>query len=144
MSSGRIVLFACALLVCAGAAPQAKPDITISATTDKTAADVGDPITLTLTLAGNLHSVEPPQLSFPPALHVASQMQSTNIAIKLGEVEKSLSYAFVLIATEPGTYQLGPFRVTKDTQTYATDPITITIKQSAVPKNLEPAERLSI
>ena len=138
------MVLAVALGLCAAEAPPVKPDITISAATDKTAADVGDPITLTLTLAGNLHSVEPPQLSFPPALHVASQMQSTNIAIKSGVMEKSLSYAFVLIATEPGTYQLGPFRVTKDTQTYATDPITITIKKSAVPKNLEPTERLSI
>jgi uncharacterized protein (DUF58 family) len=110
----------------------------VSVKVDKTTAEVGDPLTFTLTLAGDLASVDLSRLEFPPEFTVAGRSQSTNFAMRSGAVERSMVLAIVLVPQEPGTFQLGPFTLKHGKQEFETEPIEVTVKKAPLPPKLQP------
>ena len=108
-------------------------DLTFSAKADKTTADLGEPITLTLTLTGDITGVELPQMQLPEGWAVAAQSQSTNFSIRAGATERSMNVVYVLIPQQAGTFQLGPFKVTRRKQEFQTEPIDVTVRKPALP-----------
>ena len=128
------------------AAPAAAAqDLNISAKADKTTVDVGEPITLMLTLSGDLEGLQLPTPVFPPEFAVAGQSQSTNFSMRAGAVERAMSLSFVLIPQKAGTFKLGPFTVAHQKHEIQTAPIEITVKKSALPPKLRPqGERFTL
>lgn len=113
-------------------------DLTFSAKVDKTGVNLGDPIQLTITLAGELSGVQVPAFTFPEAFAVLARSQSTNFSIRGGAAERSVSLLYVLVPRREGTFQLGPFEVTHQKTVVKTEPIEITVKKSSLPPSIQP------
>ncbi len=112
-------------------------DLSFSAKVDKTTVDVGEPITLTMTVSGDATGIKLPPPELPEGFVVVAQSQSTNFAIRAGAAERSTSLVYVLVARRAGSFQLGPFELTRRKQTITTEPINITVKKPAVPPHIK-------
>lgn len=125
-----------AALVFACAATAAAQDVQINAQIDRTTVDLGQPVTLTITLSGELSGVQllPPQ--FPEGIVVAARSQSTSFAIRGGVQERATGLVYVLVPQQAGAFTLGPFSVTHGKQTLETPSITLTVTKPALPPSL--------
>jgi uncharacterized protein (DUF58 family) len=123
-------------VVLAAASVAAAQDLRIDAQVDKTTVEVGQPVTLTISLSGDLSGVQLPPPQFPEGLIVAAQSQSTSIAFRAGVQERATGLVFVLVPQRDGTFTLGPFPVTHGKQMLETPVITLTVSKSALPPNL--------
>lgn len=122
----------CSLLLLVGFAVSAvAQDTSFSAAIDKTTVNMGDPVTLTLTLSGDVSGIEIPVFEFPEGFTVASRSQSSSFSIRLGNIDRSLTLAYILIPQPAGTFQLGPFQITHKGQTFSTEPLTVTVEKPA-------------
>ena len=140
---GRVPAFLFALLLLA--APAWAQDLTFSAKVDKTSVDLGDPIQLTLTLSGNIAGVQLPTVEPPEGFTVAARSQATNLSLRAGAMERSLSLSYVLVPQQAGIFQLGPFTVKQGEHTFQTEPIEITVNKPALPPRLKPqGERFTL
>jgi uncharacterized protein (DUF58 family) len=108
-------------------------DLAFSAKVDKTTVDLGDPITLTLTLSGDISGVDLSTLKFPEEFSIASQSQSTSFSIRSGTTERSMTLIYVLIPQRAGTVKLGPFSITRHDKELQTEPIEITVNKAVLP-----------
>ena len=117
----------------------AAQELTVSAKLDKTSADVGEPVNLTLTLSGDLTGAQLAQPQWPEGIAVAASSQSTSFSIRDGVVDRSTTELFVLVPQHAGTFQIGPFTIQQPTRTMKTDPIELTVKKSALPPHLPPS-----
>jgi hypothetical protein len=133
-------LFLALIAVAGGAAAAAAdgPALSVSATVDKTTVDAHAPLTLTLSLSGDLSGAVMPPPVFPEGWTVAARTQATNVALRAGSMERSTSLVFVLVPSQPGTYQLGPFAVERDGKTLETEAIEITVRKAPLPPTLKP------
>lgn len=125
-----------ALFIAAAATVAMAQDLQINAQVDKTAVEIGQPVTLTISLSGELSGIELPPPQFPEGLAVAARSQSTSLAIRGGVPERSTSLVYVLVPQQAGTFTLGPFSVTHGKQTLETPLITLTVTKSALPPSL--------
>ena len=126
------------LLVAAASAAPAEEGLSVSAKVDKTAVDAGSPITLTLTITGDLSGAAVPAPTFPDSFEVAARTQATNVSLRAGAMERSTSLVYVLIPSRPGTFQLGPFAIEQKGRKMETQPIDITVRKSPLPPTLKP------
>lgn len=108
-------------------------DLTFSAKADKTTVNTGEPLTLTLTLAGDLEGAKLSELKLPEGFLIAAQSQATNFTVRGGATERSTNLTYVLVAQQAGTFQLGPFTVTQSKQEFQTQAIDITVNTSPLP-----------
>lgn len=130
--------WALVLAVAAGSAVAAAQELVFSAKVDATTATIGDPVTLTLTLSGEITGVQLPQPQFPEGFTVVSRSQSTQFSIQQGVMERSVSVLYVLVPQQAGTFQLGPFTAVKHQQEFKTEPIEMTVKPSTLPRRRPP------
>ena len=138
------------LLIAAGgfstsAAPAADhPPLAIQAQVDKAAVELGQAVTLTITIEGELSGAElkPPQ--FPKELPMVAQSRSTNVALQAGVVHRAVSVMFVLQPVEVGTFQLGPFEVQQGQETVHTEPIELTVKRPILPPGISSGGRITL
>ena len=127
------------------AAPVWAQNLVFSAKVDKTTAAIGQPISLTLTLSGDMTGVQMPELKFPESFAVLGRSQSTNFSISGGVIDRSLSVNVVLVPQQAGTFQIGPFTIERQKTVFKTDPIEITVKKSVLPPNRAPnGERFTL
>ena len=120
-------------------------DIRVSAQLDKTTTDVRSPITLTITLSGDIAGVTlaPPQL--PEGFLIAARRQATSFALRGGAMERATQMIFVLVPQKPGAFTLGPFTFRHRGKLFQTEPITITVKKPVLPPTRQlPSERFTI
>ena len=129
---------------CAAAA--GAEDLSLSVKVDKTTVNLGDPVTLTLTLGGDIAGVDLSRVEFPEEFVVGARSQSTNFSIRAGSMERSISLVYVLIPQKAGTFHLGPFTIEHQKKELKTEPIEITVKKPAVPPpSLQPqGERFTL
>ena len=113
-------------------------DLTFSAKVDKTTVNMGDPISLTLTLSGDIGGVELPAVKFPEGCAIAARSQATNFSLHNAAVDRSISLVYVLVPQEVGRFQLGPFTITHRKKVLQTEPIEITVKKPPIPSHLAP------
>ena len=118
--------------------------VTISAKVDKTTVNLGTQVTLTITIEGDLEHVNLKELEFPEALPLVAQSRASNVSIGQGEIKRSVSFMFVLVAQEPGTFQLGPFQATHQDTDVSTQPIEITVKKPVVPPTSPDTQRYTL
>ena len=138
-----LLIAPCAFSTSAESIPD-HPQIAIQAQVDKAAVDLGQPITLTITVAGQLSGAElkPPQ--FPKELPMVAQSRSTNVALQAGVVHRAVSVMFVLQPVEVGTFQLGPFEVQQGQETVHTEPIELTVKRPILPPGISSGGRITL
>ena len=117
--------------------PPAAQQLRISAQVDKTHADVGDRVTLTITLTGPFMEAQLQPMQLPDELRVIAQRQASQVSMQLGHVERSMSLVYLLAPQAPGKFPLGPFHVNYQGQTASTEPITIDVAKPALPPNLQ-------
>ena len=127
------MMFGLTVLAC----PAQAQDLLFSAKVDKTTVELGNPINLTLTLSGDLADVKLPAQNFPEGFAVAARSQSTNFSLRAGVAERSMNLLYVLLPQREGTFQLGPFTVTKKKPQFQTAPIEITVKKPALPPTIK-------
>ena len=113
-------------------------DLTFSAKADKTNVNLGDPITLTITFAGDIQGVQVPNFEFPGGFSAAARSQSSSFSIRGGVMERSVSIIYVLIPQRSGTFTLGPFVISQGKKTFKTEPIEIKIQASSLPSKEAP------
>ena len=126
--------------LCAVASLAFAQEFAVSAKVDKTTANVGEPITLTLTLSGDIAQLDLSKLSFPEEFAVIGRSQSTNVIFRGGATERSMSLNIVLVAQRDGTFKLGPFSISQGKQEFHTEPISVTIKKSVLPPSSPPPQ----
>ena len=120
-------------------------ELKFSAQMNKTDVDVGDPITLTLTLSGDIAGSKLRPLNLPEGFIVAAQSQETNFALSNGAMKRSLSLVYVLVPQKSGTFKLGPFTILHSKQELQTEQIEVTVKKPALPPHFEPqGERFTL
>ena len=113
-------------------------EVSIVAAVDKTSLDVGQPLTLTITLTGDLSGLQAgPNVELPPTFAVASRSQASRLSIQGAGVERSVSFTYVLVAQEAGTFQLGPFVIDHGGQPLASDPILVVVGKPVLPPGSE-------
>jgi uncharacterized protein (DUF58 family) len=139
-------VLALAFLICgAASAAEAPQELSVSVKVDKTTIDAGTPLTLTLSFTGDLADATVPTPTFPEGFQVAAQSQATNVSVRMGAMERSISLVYVLVPTRAGTFQLGPFAVEQKDRKMETQPIEITVRKSPLPPTLKPdAERFTL
>lgn len=118
--------------------PAVASDVSIIATVDKTTVDMGRPITLTVTITGDARQLKEPKLDLPQAFNIIATGQSSNLSLRGKAVERSVSFTYVLVANEAGTFQLGPFRIEREGEPLLTYPIEIVVHKPALPPGLKP------
>ena len=120
-------------------------DIGVSAKIDKTTTEIRSPVTLTITLTGNLLDLDflPPQL--PDGFILGGRSQATSFAVHNGAAEQSSTITYLLVPQKPGTFKLGPFAFRHRGKLFQTDPIEVTVKKAVLPPTRQiPAERYTI
>ena len=126
-------------------APAFAQDVTFSVKVDKTTVKVGDPVTMTITLGGDISGIELPAFQFPEEFSVAARSQSTNFSLRAGAAERSISLSYVLVPQREGSFQLGPFHLEHHGKTDSTEPITLTVEKPALsPQPDRPVERFTL
>ncbi len=111
----------------------------MSAAVDKTTVGLKTPLTLTITVQGDLANLQPPAWTFPEPFVVAGQSQSTEFSMRGRVIERSWQATYVLVPQEAGTFSLGPFQLEHEGVTASTEAITIVVEKPAVPPDLAPA-----
>jgi len=122
----------------AGAAVAAAQELVFSAKVDVTTAAIGDAVTLSLTLSGDVAGVQLPPPQFPEGITVVSRSQSSQFSVQQGVVERSVSVLYVLVPQQAGTFRLGPFMAVKHEQAFKTEPIELTVKPASPPLRRPP------
>ena len=112
-------------------------DLTVSAKVDKTTVALGEPITLVVTISGDLAGLEVKPLELPEGFAVGARSQSTNFSIHSGITERSMNLIYVLVPQRAGTFQLGPFKIVHNKKEFTTEPIQVTVNKPAVPPSLK-------
>lgn len=109
-------------------AAQAAQAAGLRATVDRTEAEVGDRIVLTLTIEGEAGAE--PQLPDLSPFDVYSRGQSTQVQIINGRMSTTVSHNYLLAPKRAGTFTIGSASVVVEGRTYASDPITVRVRKA--------------
>lgn len=109
--------------------PLAAQEITFTASVDRNAIAAGDQIRLTVTLANSQERFSPPDLG--GLVVVAGPHESSSFNFINGRTSSTVTRTWVLTATQPGKYTIGPARVKVGRGTIETEPITIEVSKGS-------------
>jgi len=102
-------------------------DLTIEATVDKTIAQVGEEIILTIRISGKL-TPPTPQIPKIPNVDIQTAGSSRNITWINGKLSAEVIHTYILIPKKEGEFTIPPITVTVKGTTYSTSPITVQVK----------------
>jgi len=141
------VALACALVLTLARVSAAEPgegELRIVAKVDKTTVELGGPVTLTITLEGDVTNVNLQPFEFPKAMQVVAKSRASNLSLGLDAAKRSVSLTYLLVPQEAGTFRLGPFQVIHRGKPILTDPLDIVVKKPLVPHGLEERQRYTL
>ena len=111
----------------------------VSASLDRTAAQVGDNVVLTVVANGAVKSVPDVTLtSLEGDFDVYSVGQSTNVSFINGQMTTQTSRQFVLIPKHAGKFTIGPLSVRLGNDTMQTQPLPLTVTTGPPPPSPAP------
>jgi hypothetical protein len=139
MARNALVLAALAVAGASAVAAAAADDFTFSAKVGKTEVELGTPITLVLSLTGDVAGIQLPKIELPEGFTVGATSQATNFALQHGVMQRSVGLTYVILPQRDGAFQLGPFTVRRGKDEYRTEPIHITVTKPPVPRDDGPA-----
>lgn len=114
-----VLLLLFASRVCAG-------DVSVRADVDRSRVTVGESVRLDVVISG-AQSVPAPDLGGVRGFHVQYAGPSTQVSIVNMQMSSSVTHRYMLVATEPGQYTLGPFEVEYDGKRYSTGPLSLEV-----------------
>ncbi|MGB2803512.1 MAG: BatD family protein, partial [Candidatus Zixiibacteriota bacterium] len=123
MAALTIGLFLLLLLVRSGLAQ----NISFNASVDRTEVSVGEQITLTVSVSGDVKSIPQPELPSLDEFNVYSAGRSQNFTYVNGRLSASVTFNYVLVPRKAGKLTIGPASIKLDGKTYQTTPIQITV-----------------
>ncbi|MBI5426702.1 MAG: protein BatD [Nitrospinae bacterium] len=112
--------------------PADAEDISVAAAADKTEASLEDSIALSITVSGAQNS-PPPQLPDMPDFRVQSMGTSSSVQIVNMNMKSSVTFNYRLTPLRKGSFTINPATVTAGGNTYATQPITVQIREPSEP-----------
>jgi hypothetical protein len=114
--------------------------LNFSATADKNKLEIGDQLTLTLVVAGNVQKIPEPKIRNVGDFALYASGRSQNITFVNGVVTSTTQFNFVLVPKKVGTFKVGPAELEIDGKLLQTMPQTITVLASgSIPKQQAPA-----
>ena len=133
-----------ALAVAACAGPLFAGDVAIAAAVDKSVLKVGDSLTLTVTLSGDLSQVaEAPRIELPDGFRALAKRQASTVSVSGGTAQRAMSFEYLLQPLKPGVFRLGPFTVDQRGGPIRSEPINVTVKKPVLPPSVKPQPRLT-
>ena len=114
-------------------------EITFTASVDRTAIAAGDQLRLTVTLANAQERFTAPDLG--GLVVVAGPHESSSFNFINGRSTSTVTRTWVLTATQPGKYTIGPARVKVMRGVIETDPITIEVSKGSAPQGSADVQR---
>ncbi|MGB2768750.1 MAG: BatD family protein, partial [Candidatus Zixiibacteriota bacterium] len=123
MPALTIGLFLLLLLVRSGLAQ----NISFDASVDRTEVSVGEQITLTVSVSGDVKAIPQPELPSLDEFNVYSAGRSQNFTYVNGRLSASVTFNYVLVPRKAGKLTIGPARIKLDGKTYQTAPIQIAV-----------------
>lgn len=143
--SNAIAILAAAAWLSAGAGEAANGALSFSASIDRTTVAINQPLTLTLTLRGDVPRLEQPlEFDMPTPFLVAARSQSTNVSISAGTTQRSISLIYVLVSPEAGTFSLGPFHLNVDGHVMDTETISVVVHKPVVPPGADRQPKVTL
>ena len=106
---------------------QAQDDITVEATLNRDTIGLDEQVLLEVKIEGKMRNLPPPQIPTLSKFDVYDQGQSTNISIVNGQMSSTVSYRYILIPSEPGSYPIENISVVYNNRRYKADPVTLTV-----------------
>ncbi len=107
----------------------AAQEISFEAHVDRTAFEVGSSIRLTISLSNAKAGFTEPDLG--GLIVVQGPFESSSFNYINGRMSSSVSRTYVLTATRPGTYTIGPATARADGGTLRTEPITVKVEKGS-------------
>ena len=108
-------------------------DIQVTASVDKQELTLEDSVYFSVVVEGTQNS-PPPELPLLDSFKIRPLGSSSSIQIINGEQSSSITYNFVMIPKETGTFTINPATVKIDGNKYQTAPITLIVREaSAIP-----------
>ncbi len=104
-----------------------------TATVDNTAAAVGQPVTLQLTLSGASAKSAPDISVLSPSFNVVAQGQTSNMSYVNGQMSSSVGWQYALLPKKAGTVVIPPLSVETDGGVLKTESITLDVSASSAP-----------
>ncbi len=130
----RHILVMLALLLGAGATYA--QEILFKAAVDRDAIATGDRIRLTITLSNTRERFEMPDIGGLMVLQ--GPYESSNVSIVNGRMSSEVTRTWILTATKPGSYTIGPAKLRVGNGVVQTDPITIEVSKGSGPPPTDP------
>ncbi|MBK9177610.1 MAG: protein BatD [Flavobacteriales bacterium] len=118
------------VLAFSAALPLVAQEISFTASVDRNAIAAGDQVRLTITLANSQERFTPPDLG--GLVVVAGPHESSSFNFINGRTSSTVTRTWVLSATQPGKYTIGPARVKVGRGTIETESITIEVSKGQV------------
>jgi len=112
--------------------------LSISSTVDKTEVELGDPITLSVSITGERGSTPDPVLPDLSDFEVYSSGKNTSISIINGRFSSTLELSYVLVPKKMGVLTIGPIIVKERNKTVSSGPIQIEVKK---PGQISPSRK---
>ncbi len=117
--------------------------LSVTASVDTDEIELGDPINLSITIAGRGGSLPDPILPDLSDFDVYSSGRNQSISIVNGAFSSSLDINYTLVAKKTGNLIIGPVVVKDEKEMVASDPIKITVKKPGALQKRPQAERKS-
>jgi hypothetical protein len=102
-------------------------NISFDASVDRTEVTVGEQITLTVSVSGDVKSIPQPDLPALEEFSVHSAGRSQNFTYVNGRLSASVTFNYVLVPRKAGKLTVGPASIKLEGKTYRTSPIQITV-----------------
>jgi len=115
--------------------------ISFDASVDRTEVSVGEQITLTVSVSGDVKSIPQPDLPPLDEFSVYSAGRSQNFTYVNGRLSASVTFNYVLVPNKAGKLTIGPASIKVEGKTYQTSPIQITVAgEGQAPSSSTPSQ----
>ena len=125
-SSPALALAAVVAVALLAGPPARCEDVRVEASVDTKNVEVGERLTLTITVYGDA-KVSQPDLSGIDGFEVAGSYSSQSISIVNARMSRSISLQYALVALREGEFSLGPFSVVSGNTVYQTQAIPVRV-----------------
>jgi len=116
-------------------------NISFNASVDRTELSVGEQITLTVSVSGDVKSIPQPDLPALDEFSVYSAGRSQNFTYVNGQLSASVTFNYVLVPRQAGKLTIGPASIKLEGKTYQTSPIQIAVAgEGEAPSSAAPSK----
>ena len=141
VAGSSIVTLLAALVLCAVLPMMAKAqaDLDVQASLSRDSIGLDEYAVLEVEISGKTQDLPRPSLPTLPMFEVYSQGQSSSISIVNGEVHSSVTYRYMIMPQQPGSFPIENISAVYNNKRYVAKPLSLTVlnQGSATPKELE-------